>query len=108
MSGQSRLLKESDVPLSMLIFFVIVVGIPVIGGIGMGAFQRWLKHKELMSELIAGQTAEKAAQYASHVERIEQRLRVLEQIVTDGGAQTAAQIEALRDRERIPAQEQPQ
>ena len=46
---------------------------------------------------------EKAAQYASHVERIEARLRVVEEIVTDGGAQTAAQIEALRDhrRERV-------
>ena len=62
----------------------------------MSAFQRWLQHKEKMSQLIADQTAEKAAQYASHVERLEARLRVVEQIVTDGGAQTAAQIEALR------------
>ena len=85
----------------MLIFFVIVVGIPVLGGIGYAAFQRWLQHKEKMSKLIADQTAEKAAQYAAHVERIEARVRVLEQIATDGGAQTAAQIEALRDRERI-------
>lgn len=84
-------------PISMLIFFVIVVGIPVLGGIGYSAFQRWLLHKEKMSELIANQTAERAAQYASHVERIEARLRVVEQIVTDGGAQTAAQIEALRE-----------
>lgn len=81
---------------SMLIFFVIVVGIPVIGGIGMGAFQRWLQHKEKMSQLLANETAEKAAQYAAHVERVEARLRVLEEIVTDGGVQTAAQIEALR------------
>jgi hypothetical protein len=81
----------------MLIFFVIVVGIPVIGGIGMGAFQRWLQHKEKMSQLIANETAEKAAQYAAHVERVEARLRVLEEIVTDGGVQTAAQIEALRE-----------
>ena len=92
-------------PVSMLIFFVIVVGIPVIGGIGMGAFQRWLQHKEKMSKLIADQTAERAAQYASHVERLEARVRVLEQIATDGGAQTAAQIEALRDRARIPSGE---
>jgi hypothetical protein len=35
------------------------------------------------------------------MERFEQRLRVLEQIVTDKGAQTAAQIEALRDKDRI-------
>ena len=88
-------------PPSMLIFFVIVVGIPVLGGIGYAAFQRWLQHKEKMSKLIADQTAEKAAQYAAHVERIEARVRVLEQIATDGGAQTAAQIEALRDRDRI-------
>jgi hypothetical protein len=81
---------------SLLIFFVIVVGIPVLGGISMSAFQRWLQHKEKMGQLIASQTAEKAAQYASHVERIETRLRVVEQIVTDGGVQTAAQIEALR------------
>jgi len=96
------------VPFSMLIFFVIVVGIPVVGGIGMGAFQRWLQHKERMSKLIADQTAERAAQYASHVERHEARVRVLEQIATDGGAQTAAQIEALRDQARIPSGETPQ
>jgi hypothetical protein len=35
------------------------------------------------------------------MERVEQRLRVLEQIVTDGGVQTASQIEALRDKARI-------
>jgi hypothetical protein len=42
--------------------------------------------------------AEKAAQYATSNAELEQRVRVLEQIVTDGGAQTAAQIEALRGR----------
>jgi hypothetical protein len=81
---------------SLLVFFAIVVGIPVAGGISMSAFQRWLQHKEKMGQLIASQTAEKAAQYGAHVERIEGRLRVVEQIVTDGGVQTAAQIEALR------------
>lgn len=86
---------------SLLVFFALVVGIPVGGGIAMAAFQRWLQHKEKMGQLIASQTAEKAAQYAAQVERIEARLRVVEQIVTDGGAQTAAQIEALRDRARI-------
>ena len=92
-------------PTSMLIFFSIVVGLPVLGGLGVAIFQRWLQHKEKMSQLIANQTAEKAAQYAAHVERVEARLRVLEQIVTDGGAQTAAQIEALRDQARIPTSE---
>ena len=88
-------------PASMLIFFVIVVGIPVVGGMCVSAFQRWLQHKEKMSQLIANETAEKAAQYAAHVERVEARLRVLEEIVTDGGVQTAAQIEALRKPPRV-------
>lgn len=91
--------------ISMLVFFAIVVGIPVLGGIGMAAFQRWLQHKERMGKLIADQTAEKAAQYASHVERIEARLRVVEQIVTDGGVQTASQIEALREAPRLQERE---
>jgi cob(I)alamin adenosyltransferase len=85
---------------SLLLFFVIVVAIPVLGGIGVAMFQRWLQHKERMGQLVANETAEKAAQYASHVERIEARLRVLEEIVTDGGMQTAAQIEALRSSPR--------
>ena len=37
------------------------------------------------------------------VQQLEQRIRVLEQIVTDGGTQTAAQIEALRDTPRSVA-----
>jgi hypothetical protein len=96
------------VDVSLLFFFGIVVGLPVLGGVGVSAFQRWLQHKERMGQLIADQTAEKAAQYASHVERIEARLRVVEEIVTDGGAQTAAQIEALRKQPaRIGARQAP-
>jgi hypothetical protein len=35
------------------------------------------------------------------VQQLQQRIRVLERIVTDSGVQTAAQIEALRERDRI-------
>ena len=35
------------------------------------------------------------------VKQLKQRVKVLEQIVTDRGADTAAQIEALRERDRI-------
>ena len=87
---------------SLLIFFVIVVAVPVLGGVAMSAFQRWLQHKEKVSQLLAHETAEKAAQYAQHMERVEARLRVLEQIATDSGVQTASQIEALREQARIP------
>ena len=78
-------------------FFLVVVGIPVLGGIGFAAFERWLKHKEKMANALNAETAEKAAPYAAHVERLEQRMRVLERIATDKGAIVAEEIELLRD-----------
>ena len=72
-----------------------------LAAIGIAPFKMWLKVKERQIETQSNLAAEKSAQYAAHVERIEARLRVVEQIVTDGGAQTAAQIEALRERPRI-------
>ena len=53
--------------------------------------------------MMGSQTAEKAAQYASQVERLEQRMRVLERIVTDKGYDVATQIEALRDARKVEA-----
>ena len=44
--------------------------------------------------------AEKAAQYATHIRELEERVRVLERIVTDRGYDISAQIEALRDTKR--------
>jgi hypothetical protein len=59
-------------------------------------FRRWFSYKEKQLEVNAHVAAERAAEYASSNKELEQRVRVLEQIVTDSGAQTAAQIEALR------------
>lgn len=88
-------------PTSLLIFFVIVVGIPVAFGVGNDMFKRWLKHKEKMAEALSAQTAERAAQYAAHTERLEQRVRVLERIVIDKGMDLSDQIERLRDERPI-------
>ena len=81
-----------------LLFFVIVVGIPVIAGVYGDIHKRRLKFKERELELTSQHTAEKAAQYAAHTERLEQRVRVLERIITDKGVDVADQIEALRDK----------
>jgi len=37
----------------------------------------------------------------AQVQQLQERIRVLERIVTDSGAHTAAQIEALRDHDQI-------
>lgn len=76
-----------------------------IAAIGIAPFKMWLRVKEKQIESQTNLAAEKSAQYAQHMERFEARLRVVEQIVTDSGVQTASQIEALRDRARIPAGE---
>jgi hypothetical protein len=73
-----------------------------LAAIGIAPFKMWLRVKEKQISSQSNLAAEKSAQYAQHMEKVETRLRVLEQIVTDSGAQTAAQIEALRDQERIP------
>jgi hypothetical protein len=64
-----------------------------------GAYKRRLAYLERKLEITAGATAEKAAQYATHNSTIENRVRVLERIITDGGAghDVAMQIEALRN-----------
>lgn len=60
----------------------------------------WTKHRTKIAEMQINATAElsaeKAAQYAQHTRELEERVRVLERIVTDKGFHTAAQIEALR------------
>ena len=73
---------------------LIIIGLPTTM-IGL-MFNRFFKLRERKLEVDALAAAEKAAQYASRSSELEQRVRVLEQIITDGGVQTAAQIEALR------------
>lgn len=68
-----------------------------LAAIGIAPFKMWLRVKEKQIEAQSNLAAEKSAQYAQHMEKVEARLRVLEQIVTDRGVETAAQIEALRD-----------
>jgi hypothetical protein len=76
---------------------LIFVGLPVTGGIVADLYKRRLKFQGRKLELTADRTAEKAAQYAAQVERLEQRMRVLERIATDRGANLAAEIEGLRE-----------
>lgn len=78
-------------------FFFIVVGIPVIFGIVGDMYRRHLKFKEKQLTLLSNETAEKAAQYAAHTERLEARVRVLERIATDRGVDVSDEIEKLRD-----------
>lgn len=73
---------------------LIVIGLPVL--MVTIILNRWFRLRERKLEVDATMAVEKAAQYAARSTELEERVRVLEQIVTDRGVETAAQIEALR------------
>lgn len=81
----------------VLAIIVIVVGIPVIGAFTLDYQKRKMALRARELEILGSQTAEKAAQYAAHSERLEERVRVLERIVTDKGLGLSEEIERLRD-----------
>ncbi|GGN51692.1 hypothetical protein GCM10011349_24480 [Novosphingobium indicum] len=72
-----------------LIIPILGVSIPIIA--------IWSKHRRDMLRMELEATAEKSALYANQNAELEERVRVLERIITDGGFDTALQIEALRD-----------
>jgi cell division protein FtsL len=82
-----------------VISLLIVVLIPAILLLYMA--RRFFTFREKQLDLETRIAAEKAAQYAASNTELEARVRVLEKIVTDGGMQTAAQIEALREPQRL-------
>lgn len=76
--------------------FIMVLGIIYLVN------QRKLEEKRISATAEA--SSEKAAQYASRVQQLEDRVQVLERIVTDKGYDVATQIEALRDHRRVDDQ----
>jgi hypothetical protein len=79
--------------------FIGLVSVIMVFGIPMLAI--WTKHRKDVMQTQLQQTAEKAAQYATSNKELEDRVRVLERIVTDRGYDVATQIEALRDQRRV-------
>ena len=79
----------------ILITAIVIVALAMTTSIIMRAMA--LRHKGLDSQ----SDGEKQL-----VADLHQRIKVLEQIVTDRGAETAAQIEALRDQARIPMKDE--
>jgi ABC-type phosphate transport system auxiliary subunit len=75
---------------------IIALMIPIVAIISRN-IGRLIRLKEKQMEMIGVQSAEKAAQYAAQTERLEQRVRVLERIVTDKGIVLADEIDRLRD-----------
>lgn len=76
---------------------IVALLIPIVAILA-GVMKHYLTLKQRQIDAMTTQSAEKAAQYAAQTERLEQRVRVLERIVTDKGIDVSDEIERLRDR----------
>jgi hypothetical protein len=79
---------------------ILALLIPIVAILA-GVMKHYLQLKEREIEAVTKQSVEKAAQYAAQTERLEQRVRVLERIVTDKGIDVADEIERLRDQRPV-------
>ncbi len=76
------------IPITALLIPVVAILSHPIG--------KWIKLKERALELAATTAGEQAAQYAAKIERLEQRVAVLERIAVDPGHALGQEIEKLR------------
>jgi hypothetical protein len=83
-------------PFEFVIAIVVITGIFSLIRHRMGIRTRWANCSNDLSE-----KSEENDRLRHQVEQMQDRIHVLERIVTDRGVETAAQIEALRDRERM-------
>lgn len=97
--------------MSPLLIPILALLIPIIAILARTVVKPWMELQHRKMELETDKVAEKAAQYAAHTDRLEQRVRVLERIATDRGADLAHEINLLRDdrptRDRSPRDRSP-
>lgn len=83
-------------------FCGLMIAIIAVAGILLDMHNRRLKHREKKLELEVRLAEAEGRGREAGVPLMEERLRVLERIVTDRGADLAAQIMDLRDGARVP------
>jgi intergrase/recombinase len=62
-----------------------------------GIVKRWLDVKERQMQAVSRDAVDRAEGYDRQTERLEERVRVLERIITSKGIGVAEEIEQLRD-----------
>jgi hypothetical protein len=71
--------------------------VAILSGLGWG----WLGYKKRELAIRADHATRDADHQRAQKHLLEDRVATLEKIITDGGLQTAAQIEALREQPRL-------
>ncbi|MBY0583105.1 MAG: hypothetical protein K2P68_09350 [Sphingomonas sp.] len=81
---------------------IMAISVGLVAVSGRVLLKPWLAYREKQMEFDARMVAEKAAQYATQNGRLEERVRVLERIVTDRGVDLSNEIDQLRDLREPP------
>ena len=81
---------------------LLALFIPILA-LSIPIFAIWTKHQRELAQIQSRDRDEAEGQAQAHVAELEDRLRVLERIITDKGYDVATQIEALRDTRRADA-----
>ena len=83
-------------PGETIAFAALVIGLISISGMLLGGYKSRMRVKERELELRIAEASNPATKGNAEVDKIEERLRVLERIATDKSTALAAQIEDLR------------
>ena len=78
---------------------LLALFIPILA-LSIPIYAIWSKHQRELAQIEARRRDEQEGQSQAHAAELEDRLRVLERIITDKGYDVATQIEALRDTRR--------
>ena len=87
-----------DLELVKLMVVAMGVGVPFLASAIWGITHSVLKHRRKVLEMETALVAGHVAEFAGHTALLEERMRVLERIVTDRGLIVADEIDALRTR----------
>jgi hypothetical protein len=87
------MIDPAAVVITLAAFLLAVVVLTMLSAM----YSRRLKFKERQLELAAAQATPATGPDAARIEQMEARLRVLERIATDRGADLAREIEDLRE-----------
>jgi hypothetical protein len=83
---------------------ILIFSVPIVAILG-GVAKRWIAMKEKEIGVAAQVAGEQAAQYAAKIATLEERVAVLNRIVTDRNEGLTAQIEGLRDAPPLSAKD---
>ena len=87
------------------LLIMAVFGIAILAMVWVG-FRRWLQARERTDRFLSKQAAEQISQFGDYMERVEARLNAIEHLASDGGIQTAAQIDRSSDPKAVPTSKQ--